>query len=60
MNDLAERDENVTKPLGQTRVVRLPGWGPRDSGNMWLCTLRDMAQNRTQWRECCRMLTESL
>ena len=52
--------KNVTKPLGQTGAIRLPGWGPRDSVNMWLCTLRDMAQNRTQWRECCRTLTESL
>ena len=46
----------LTGKLAAVGSVRLPGWGPRDSRNQWLRTLQDMAQNRSQWRSCCRHL----
>ena len=43
----------ATSNLAVVDRVRLPGWGPRESCNVWLDTLGVMAANRAQWRECC-------
>jgi hypothetical protein len=51
--------KEVTKSLGSVGSARLCGWGPRDSSNQWLFTLDDMAQNRAQWRSCCKHLIET-
>ncbi|MBM6549315.1 reverse transcriptase family protein [Streptococcus dysgalactiae subsp. equisimilis] len=45
--------KKLTADLAVAGHCRLPGWGPRDAASRWLETLRDMAQNRSQWRECC-------
>ena len=50
--------KSLSKRLATVGRVRLPGWGHRDPPSMWLETLKDMASNRTQWRECCRCLAE--
>ena len=50
--------KSLTKNLAIVDRVRLPGWGHRDPPALWLETLKDMASNRTQWRECCRCLAE--
>jgi hypothetical protein len=39
--------------LASIGSIRLPGWGPKDPECLWLDTLREMAQNRNQWRQCC-------
>ena len=51
--------KSLTKNLANVGRVRLPGWGHRDPSYLWLETLKDMASNRTQWRECCRCLAGS-
>ena len=48
-----------TEGLGRVGVNRLPGWGAKDTSRDWFCTLSDMANNRNQWHECCRVLAES-
>ena len=45
--------KKLTSALASVGASRLPGWGPRDEDCRWLETLRDMAQSRSQWRECC-------
>jgi hypothetical protein len=45
-----------TSRLASVGSVRLPGWGPKESQCLWLETLMDMAQDRTQWRSCCSFL----
>ena len=47
--------KSLASPLASVGAARLPGWGPRDEDCRWLETLRDMAQNRSQWRERCRV-----
>ena len=55
-----QRDmKKMTEGLGRVGVNRLPGWGAKDTSLNWFCTLSDMASNRNQWRECCRVLAES-
>ncbi|CAH8297389.1 unnamed protein product [Schistosoma turkestanicum] len=44
--------KSLTSGLSHVGNCRLPGWGPRDDNNRWLETLNDMAQNRSQWRQC--------
>ena len=45
--------KKLTKSLGSVGVVRLPGWGPKDHECQWLETLKEMAEKRSQWRQCC-------
>ncbi|WP_432422665.1 reverse transcriptase domain-containing protein [Streptococcus dysgalactiae] len=45
--------KKLSAALASVGPSRLPGWGTRDPECRWLETLRDMAQNRSQWRECC-------
>ena len=49
--------KKLSKDLAVAGACRLPGWGPRDSPHQWLRTLKDMAQNRQQWRTCCHSIT---
>jgi len=44
--------KKLTSSLASIGRSRLPGWGPRDAECCWLETLRDMAKDRHQWREC--------
>ena len=44
--------KKLTKALGSAGTARLPGWGPKDPEFGWLYTLKDMAGNRNQWRQC--------
>lgn len=46
------RMKKATAKLAKVGRIRLPGWGPKDSECLWLDTLKDMAQNRDQWRAC--------
>ena len=46
----------LTTGLSRAGSARLPGWGPRDSSNLWLETLEDMARCRSQWRSCIHSL----
>jgi hypothetical protein len=46
--------KKLTARLAKVGRNRLPGWGPKDTECGWLETLQDMAQNRSQWRECSR------
>ncbi|KER31490.1 hypothetical protein T265_12964, partial [Opisthorchis viverrini] len=39
--------KEIMKSLGVVGVVRLPGWGPRDSVCAWLETLQEMAADRS-------------
>ena len=52
--------KNKARQLGCVGRIRLPGWGPRDPSHLWLDTLKDMAANRSQWRECCFLVAESV
>ena len=46
------RMKKLTASLAIVGRSRLPGWGVKDTDYCWLETLREMAQNRTQWKEC--------
>ena len=46
----------LTSRLASVGPCRLPGWGARDVHSRWLDTLKDMAENRSQWRSCCGFL----
>nr|CAH8876432.1 unnamed protein product [Trichobilharzia regenti] len=48
--------KSTTVGLSHVGRCRLPGWGPRDGKNLWLETIGDMAQNRSQWRRCIHSL----
>ena len=47
------RLKTLASSLARVGASRLPGWGPKDPDHLWLKTLEDMAQNRSQWRSCC-------
>ena len=52
--------KNKARQLGSVGRIRLPGWRPRDPSHLWLDTLKNMAANRSQWRECCFLVAESV